>query len=136
MVSDHLADLLAELIYEDADSVGTGDSPRQLTHCLRHKTRLQTDVAVPHIPLYFALRSKGGHGVNDKDVYRRRTDQLLCNLQRLLSVVRLRDKKIGDIDSELLGIETVKGVFGINHCSDSSGLLSLRNGVECKSSLT
>lgn len=88
-VTEHYTNLLAQLVDEDAGSVGLADGRSELAESLTHQSSLKTYHIVTHIAFDFLLRSQGGYRVNNYDVYSSRTDQLVCNLQRLLTIIWL-----------------------------------------------
>ena len=72
----------------------------------------------PHLALDFGAGRQGGDGVDDHDVHGPRTDQGVHDLQRLLAGVRLRHQKIVQIDAQLLGVNRIQRVFGIDEGGD------------------
>ena len=89
---------------------------------------MQPNVAVPHLAFKLCARNKRRDGVNDQDVDGAGPDQRVGDLQRLLPGIRLRDQQVVDIHTELLGIDRVKGVLGIQWGGGS--LLAQSTGVD------
>ena len=87
--TEHHADLLAQLVDEDAGGVGLGNSGGHLAQGLTHQTGLQADDGVAHIALNLLLRRQGSHRVDYDDVDSGRADKLVGYLQCLLTIVGL-----------------------------------------------
>ena len=98
------ADLLAKLVDENHGRAGLAQSTGELSKCLRHQTRLEANVGVTHLTLDFRARNQGCHGVDDDHVDRSASNEHVCDLERLLSSVRLGHQERVDIDTEVLGI--------------------------------
>ena len=62
------ANLLAQLVDEDARGVGLADGRGEFAQRLAHKAGLQTYFVVAHVALDFGLGGERGYGVNDDDV--------------------------------------------------------------------
>ena len=69
-VAEHDADLLAQLVREDADRVGAVERAGELAQRLAHQPRLEADVAVAHLALDLRLRHERGDRVDRDDVQR------------------------------------------------------------------
>src|SRR3546814_17995191 len=65
--TEHHADLLAELVDEDADGVGLVEVGSELAQGLRHEAGLEADVAVAHVALALGSGGEGGHGVDQHE---------------------------------------------------------------------
>src|SRR3954468_24332679 len=87
--AEHDADLLAQLVREEADRVGAVERARELAERLTHQPGLESDVAVAHLALDLGLRRERRDRVDRDDVERARADQQLGDLERLLAVVGL-----------------------------------------------
>ena len=135
-IAKHDTNLFAKLIDEDAHGLGLIDSSGELAQSLAHQSGLQSHFVVTHISLNLCLWSQSGYRVNDDDVDSSRTNQVVCNLESLLAIVGLGDKKVVGIYTQLLGIEAVKSVLCIDECSYTSPLLSLCNSMDGQSGLT
>ena len=135
-ISEHHANLLAQLVDEDARSVGLVDGARELAQCLAHQSGMQTDLVIAHIALNLCLRSECGYGVNHDDVHSARTDELVCDLQCLLTIVWLADEKIVDVHAQILSIEAVKRVLCIDESCHASRLLTFGDGMDGQRRLT
>ena len=135
-VTEHNTDFLTQLVDENTSRTCLAHSSRQLTKSLRHQTCLKTYFVITHVAFDFRFRSQCSYRVNNDDVDSRRTNQLFRNLQRLLSVIRLRDIKIIDIYAQFRCVETVESMLGINESSNTAGLLCFSNGVDSQCCLT
>src|SRR5687768_9766150 len=119
-VTEHDADLLAQLIDEDDGRPRARDGTRELAKRLAHETRLETDVAVAHVAFDFGLRHESRDRVDDHDVYRARAHQDLADLERLFTGVRLGDQQTVDVHAELAGIFDVERMLGIDESGDTA----------------
>ena len=63
--------------------------PGELAHRLRHHPRLQAHRLVAHFALELRARGERGNRVDRDDVDATRAHQHVCDLERLLAVVRL-----------------------------------------------
>ena len=77
---DH-ADLVAQLVDEDADRLGLGDARRELAQRLRHQAGLQAHLRVAHLAFDLGLGGQRRHRVDDDDVDGARTDQRVGDLR-------------------------------------------------------
>ena len=100
-VAEHDADLLAQLVREDADRVRAVERAGELAQRLAHEPRLEADVAVAHLALDLGLRHERRDRVDRDDVERARADEQLGDLERLLAGVGLRDEQLVDVDADV-----------------------------------
>ena len=128
-VAEHDADLLAELVREDADRVGAVERAGELAQRLAHQPRLEADVAVAHLALDLGLRHERGDGVDRDDVERARADQELGDLERLLARVGLRDEEVVDVDADAARVLRVHRVLGVDEGADAAAALRLGDHV-------
>ena len=135
-VTEHNADFFAELVDENDRCAGFVHRSCHLTQRLRHQTSLKTDFVVAHLAGDLCFRCEGRYRVDDDEVHRRRTDQFVSDLQRLLSAIRLRDQQFVYVHTEFLGIETIERVLGIDDSGYAAVLLHLRHGVGSQRGLT
>ena len=82
-------------------------------------------MAIAHIAFYFRSRHQRRHGIHNNHIYRIGPHQHIADFQRLLSGIRLRNQHIVNIDTQLLGIDGVQSVFGIDKGTSQTLLLSL-----------
>src|SRR5262245_32768482 len=128
--AEHDAYLLANLIDEDQTGVRPSDDRREFPQRLRHQARLQPRKAVAHVAFEFGAGSERGHRVYDQRVYGVRPHQRFADLQRLLARIGLRDEQVVDVDAELLGVDGVERVFGVDVGRDAARLLRLGHDVQ------
>ena len=128
-IAEHDAYLLAQLVDEDAGGLCLVDGSSQLTQGLAHQAGLQADLVVTHVAFKLSFWCQGSHGVDDDDIYGSAANELVGNVEGLLSVVGLRDKEIIDVHAQVSSIEAVEGMFRIDECSDAALLLSFSNGM-------
>ena len=99
--AEHHADLLADLVGQDAQRLRAVEVARELAHRLGHHPRLQADALVAHLPLELGARRQRGDRVDRDDVDRARAHQHVGDLERLLAVVGLGDEQLVDVDADL-----------------------------------
>src|SRR4051812_20762618 len=68
--AEHDADLLADLVREDAQRLGAVEVAGELAHRLAHHPRLQADALIAHLALELGARRQRRHGVHRHDVHR------------------------------------------------------------------
>src|SRR5581483_6332633 len=93
-VAEHDADLLAQLVREEADRVRAVERAGELPQRLAHEPRLEADVRVAHLALDLRLRRERRDGVDRDDRERARAHEELADLERLLTRVGLRDEEL------------------------------------------
>src|SRR5262245_36628052 len=129
-VAEHDADLLAQLVDEDQTRLGFRNGASEFPERLRHQPRLKTHGRIAHVSVDFRLRHERGHRVHDDDVDTIRSDEHFDDLERLLTVVRLRDQQVFEIHAELLRINRVERMFGVHECRHAAALLGFRDDLE------
>ena len=85
---------------------------------------------VAHVAVELGPRHERGDRVDHDDVDRVRADQRLGDLERLLAGVGLRDQQLVDVDAELLGVDGVERVLGVDEGRVAAHALGLRDDVE------
>ena len=93
-------------------------------------------MGVAHIALNLRARNESRNGVDNYNVYSARTGQRLGYLERLLAVIRLRDKESIDINAEIRGVYGVKRVLGVNERGLAAHSLRLGDNMEGKRCFT
>ena len=134
--AEHHADLLADLVREDAEGLRAVQVAGELAHRLRHHPRLQADALVAHLALELGPRRQRRHRVHGHDVHRAGAHEHVGDLQPLLAVVRLRDEQIVDVDADPLGVQRVHRVLGVDERADPAELLRLGDHVVDQRRLT
>src|SRR3954452_11870079 len=134
-IAEHDADLLAQLVCEQADRVGAVERARQLAQGLTHQPCLQADVGVAHLALDLGLRRQRRDRVDRDHIERTGADQQLGDLERLLAGIRLRDEQIVDVDPDPLGVRGVHRVLGVDEGADPAAALGLGDHVVDKRGL-
>ena len=135
-IAKHDTNFVAKLIGKDDDAFALGDGPGNLAKSLTHEPSLHPHGSIPHLTLYLGLGNQSGHRVNDDDIDTARADKCLGDFQSLFAVVRLREEKAVQINSDGLGASRVDGMLGIDECGNSTGFLGFGNDVESESSFT
>lgn len=80
-IAIHHADLLTQLVDEDAGRVRLVNNARQLAQRLAHQARLQTDEGIAHFAVDFGLRHQRCNRVDDHDIDRAGTHQRLTDFR-------------------------------------------------------
>ena len=127
--AEHDADLLPDLVREQAEGVGAVEVAGQLAHGLAHHPGLEADGLIAHLTLQLGARREGGHGVDGHDVDRARADEQVGDLERLLAVVGLGDEQLVDVDPDALGVHGVHRVLRVDERADAPQLLGLGEHV-------
>ena len=128
-VAEHDADLLAQLVGEDADGARLAERAGQLAQRLAHEPRLQAHEAVAHLAFDLGARRERGHRVDGDDVERAAADEHLGDLEGLLAVVGLGDQQIVDVDADGLRRRGVHGVLGVDEGRHAAEALCLGDEV-------
>ena len=135
-IAEHDANLLTQLVDEDAAGVGFGDVGREFAQGLAHQAGLQTHFVVSHLPFYLCARGEGGHGVNHHYIHGTAADEVIGNFQGLLPVVRLGNEEGIQVYAQRLGIGAVERVLCVDDGRNAAGLLGLRNGMDGQGGFT
>ena len=85
---------------------------------------------IPHLTLNFSARSQRGHRVDDDERQGPRSNQGICDLEGLLSVVRLGDQELIGVDAELSRVIGIQCMFRVDEGADPALGLRIRDGVE------
>jgi hypothetical protein len=97
---------------------------------LRHQPRLKANMAVAHLALDLRARDECRDRIDHQHVDRVRSDQRVDDLERLFTGIGLRNDQLVDVDAELLGIDRVERVFGVDERSGAAALLRLGDDVQ------
>ena len=93
---------------------------------LGHEACLQAHLGVAHLAVDLGFGHQGGHGIHHDDIDGAAAHQGFGDLQGLLAGVRLRDEQLVGLDPELLRIDRVEGMLGIDKGGDAARLVALR----------
>jgi hypothetical protein len=104
--------------------------PVSLRSAWRHQARLQADVAVAHLAFDFGAGHQRGDRVDHQHVDRVGTDQRVGDFQRLFAGIGLRDDQLVDVDAQLLGIDRIERVFGVDESGGAAVLLRFGDDVQ------
>src|SRR5271165_1060159 len=129
-VAEHDADLLTDLVDEHHRRLGLADRRGELAQSLRHESRLQADVRIAHVAFDLRFGDQRGDGVDHDDVDRVGTHEHLGDVKRLLARIRLRDKQIVQLHSEVAGIRRIERMLDVDEGGDASALLRLSYAVQ------
>ncbi len=91
---------------------------------------------VAHLALELHARRERGNGVDRDDVHGARTHEHVGDLQRLLAVVGLGDEQLVDVHADLLRVQRVHRVLGVDEGAHASLLLSFGEDVVDQRRLT
>ena len=126
-IAEHDADLLANLVGENAAGARLGDDGGELAHRGAHQAGLCADGRVADLAFEFLLRHERGHGIEHDDIERVRAHERLDDAQRLLAGTRLRDEQIVEIHAEFFGVLRIERVLDIHEGREPAQLLRLRD---------
>ena len=135
-VAEHDADLLAQLVNEDAGRFRFGERTGELTECLAHQTGLKADRSIADLALNLSTRSQSGDRVDDDGVDGARAHKHVDDLERLLARIGLGNEDLIDVHADTRGIRGIERVLGINKCHDAAHSLGLSQNLERKRCLT
>ena len=96
----------------------------------RHETRLQARQRIAHVAVELGARNQRRHGVDHDDVDRVGADERLGDLERLLAGVGLRDQELVDVDAELLRVDRVERMLGVDERGDAAQTLGFGDDVK------
>src|SRR5690606_1337497 len=128
--AEHHADLHADLVDEDHEAVRALDVRRELAQRLRHQPRVQADVRIAHLAFDLGLRRQRRDRVDDDHVDRARAHEHVRDLERLLTGIGLRDQEVIYVHADLLRINRVERVLGVDERRGAALLLDLRNDLQ------
>ena len=80
-VAEHDADLLAQLVGEDAGGLGLGQNGGELAQRLAHQAGLHAHGGHAHLAFQFGLGHQRGHGINHNDIQRVGAGQRFADTQ-------------------------------------------------------
>jgi hypothetical protein len=106
------------------------DRAGDLAQRLAHQARLEADMAVAHLALDLGPRHERGDRIDHQHVDRVRSHQRIGDLQRLLAGVGLRHDQFVDVDAQLLGIDRIERMFGVDEGGGAARLLRLGDGMQ------
>ena len=108
----------------------------QFAQRLRHQPRLQADRGVADLPVDLGFRGQRRDRVDRHHVDRRRGDQPVGDLQRLLAVVGLGDQELVGVDADRPRVDRVDRVLGVDEGADAAEGLGLGDDVVDQRRLT
>ena len=106
------------------------DVARELAQRLRHEPRLQAHVLVTHLALDLGLRGERRDRVDDDQVDCARAHEHVGDLERLLARVGLRDQEIFDLHADLLCVDRIERVLGVDERRGAAELLDLGDDLQ------
>ena len=87
-------------------------------------------MAVAHFAFDFRARNQRGDRVHHQHVDRVGADQRVDDFQRLLARIGLRHDQFVDVDAQLLGIDGVERMFGVDEGRGPARLLRFGDGMQ------
>ena len=115
---------------KDDHGLRTRNRAGQLAQGLAHQAGLKARLAVAHLAVDFRTWRERCDRIDHEHVDRAGADQRIGDLQRLFAGVGLRDQQVFEIDAELLGIDRVERVFGVDEGADAAFLLGFGDDVQ------
>ena len=97
---------------------------------------MQANKRITHLTLNLGTRSKSRNRVHDYNIDGTGTDKSFCNVEPLLSCVRLTNKQFVYVNTNRFCVDGIQRVLCINVGRDTAPLLSLCNTMECNGSFT
>ena len=91
---------------------------------------------IAHIALNLRLRHECRDRVHNDDIHGAASHHGLGNLERLLTGVRLGDVEIVDIDPDILCIDRIQRVLGVDKARNAAALLHFRDHMQRDRGLT
>ena len=92
-------------------------------------------MAVAHLAFDFGARDERGDRVDDEHVDRIRAHQRIDDFKCLLARIGLRHDQFVDIDAQLLRIDGIERMFGVDESRGSAGLLRFGDAMQRESGL-
>ena len=130
-VAEHDADLLSQLVNEDACRVGLGQRAGELAERLTHQTSLQSDRGIADLSLDLGTRGQRGDGVDDDGIDGAGTHEHVNNLERLLTRIRLGNQYLVDIHANARGIRGIeRGCSASDKCHHATHCLGFGQDLE------
>ena len=123
------ADLLADLVREQADGLRPVEVAGELAQRLRHQPRLEADLDLAHLPLELDPRGQRGDRVDGDEVDRAGAGQDVDDLERLLAVVGLGDQQLVGVDADPPRVDGVDRMLGVDEGADAPAGLGLGDDV-------
>ncbi len=112
------------------DGVRFGDRAGELAQRLAHQPRLQAGQLIAHLAFQFGLGRQRRHRIDHHDVDAAGAHQRVGDLQRLFAGVGLGDQHLVDVDAQLLGIDRIERMFGVDIGGDAALLLGLGHDMQ------
>src|SRR6266446_482083 len=135
-VTEHHADLFADLVDEDEAGARLGDDGGEFAQRLRHQARLQAHLRIAHFAFKLGFGDQGGDGVDHDDVDAAGANQRLGDFKGLLAVIGLRDEKVVDVHTEFAGVDGIERVLGVDERRGAAQLLRFGDDVQRHGGLT
>lgn len=135
-ITEHDADLHANLVDEDDGAGRFRDDAGDFAKSLAHEACLEPHERVAHIAFDFGFRDECGYGVHDDKVDGTGANERVDDFERLLAMVGLGDDERIDVDADFFGIGRIERMFGVDEGAGSSGLLHFGDGMEGERGLT
>ena len=102
----------------------------QLAQRLAHQPRLQAGQGIAHLAFQFGLGGQRRDRVDHHDVDAAGAHQRVGDLQRLFAGVGLGDQHFVDVHAQLLGIDRIERMFGVDIGGDAALLLDLGHDMQ------
>ena len=93
-------------------------------------------MGIPHLSVNLCLWNESCNRVHDHDIHSTGTNHGLCDLQSLLSVIRLRNIKIINIYANIPGINRIQCMLRVNKARNTAPFLYFCHHMERNRGLT
>ena len=113
-IAEHDAHLFAQLIDEDYAGLSLIDYARELSQSLGHEARLRAHGGLIHLPFYLHAGSERRHRVDDDYIHGVAAHEHFRDVERLFAVVGLRDVKVAYVHAQILGIDGIERMLGVD----------------------
>ena len=129
-VAEHDADLLANLVGEDAGGSGLGQEGGELAQRLAHQARLHPHGGHSHLAFEFRLGNQRGDRIDHDHVKGVGSGEGLADRERFLATVGLRHQQVVEIHPEPFGIAGIERMLGIDECRQTAHPLRVGHDMQ------
>ena len=129
-IAEHDADLLADLVGENAAGARLRDEGGQFAQRGAHQAGLRAHGGVADFPFQLLFRHERRDGIEHDHIKRVGADQRLDNAERFLARAGLRNEQVIHIHAQTAGILRIERVLDVDERSEAAALLRLGDNRE------